>query len=70
MAPMMLTKGWGRIVAITSASVKQPMPHHAVSPIFRAGLTAALRHLANETVDKGITVNAVCRASVMTTILP
>ena len=63
---MMLTKGWGRIVAITSASVKQPMQRHAISTIFRAGLTAALRHLANETVSKGITVNSVCPASVLT----
>ena len=62
--PLILKKGWGRIVAITSASVKQPLPLHALSTIFRAGLTAALKHLANETAGKGITVNSVCPASI------
>lgn len=66
LAPSIAAKGWGRIVAITSASVKQPMPKHALSTVFRAGVTAALKHLANELADRGVTVNAVCPASVLT----
>lgn len=65
-APMMLGKGWGRIVAITSASVKNPMPRHALSTIYRAGLQAALKHLANELAVDGITVNSVAPATIMT----
>jgi 3-oxoacyl-[acyl-carrier protein] reductase len=65
-APILVERGWGRIVAITSASVKQPMPKHALSTVFRAGVTAALKHLANEVAAKGVTVNAVCPASVAT----
>lgn len=64
--PMMLGKGWGRIVAITSASVKNPMPRHALSTIYRAGLQAALKHLANELAPEGITVNSVAPATIMT----
>lgn len=65
-APLMVTRGRGRIVAITSASVKQPMPHHGLSTIYRAGLTAYLKHLANETAASGVTVNMVCPGSIGT----
>ncbi|MFV0302694.1 MAG: SDR family oxidoreductase [Paracoccus sp. (in: a-proteobacteria)] len=64
--PLMLNKGWGRIVGITSASVKQPMPRHAISSVFRAGFQAALKHLVDEVAPHGITVNAVAPATVMT----
>lgn len=64
--PLMRGRGWGRIVAITSASVKQPMPRHAVSTVFRAGVHAALKHLAMELGPEGITVNAVAPATIVT----
>lgn len=64
--PLMLQAGWGRIVAITSASVKQPLPRHALSTIFRAGVQAALKHLAMEVAERGITVNAVAPATIIT----
>jgi 3-oxoacyl-[acyl-carrier protein] reductase len=64
--PLLLGKGWGRIVGITSASVKQPMPRHALSSIFRAGIQAALKHLVDEVAPHGVTVNAVAPATVMT----
>lgn len=66
LTPLMLDKGWGRIVGITSASVKQPMPRHALSTIFRAGFQAALKHLVDELAPHGVTVNAVAPATVMT----
>jgi 3-oxoacyl-[acyl-carrier protein] reductase len=65
-APLLVGSGWGRLVAITSASVKQPMPRHALSTIYRAGVHAALKHLAMELADKGVTVNAVAPATVTT----
>lgn len=64
--PLMLDRGWGRVIGITSASVKQPMPRHAISSIFRAGVQAALKHLAMELGPKGVTVNAVAPATVVT----
>jgi len=64
--PAIVATGWGRVVAITSASVKQPMPRHAVSSIFRAGVQAALKHLAMEVAARGVTVNAVAPATVIT----
>lgn len=64
--PPMMQRGWGRIIAITSASVKQPMPHHALSTVFRAGVTAYMKHLANEVGAHGITVNCVAPALIDT----
>ena len=64
--PLLLGTGWGRIVAITSASIKQPMPKHALSTIYRAGVQAALKHLAMELAPKGVTVNSVAPAVVVT----
>jgi len=64
--PLMLDRGWGRIIAITSASVKAPMPHHSLSTVFRAGVTAYMKHLANEVGSRGITVNCVAPALIDT----
>jgi 3-oxoacyl-[acyl-carrier protein] reductase len=64
--PLMLEKSWGRVIGITSATVKQPMPQHALSTVFRAGFQAALKHLSNEVTGKGLTVNAVAPAGILT----
>ena len=66
LAPVVATNGWGRIVAITSATVKQPLPRHAISTVFRAGVQAALKHLAMELAARGVTVNAVAPATILT----
>jgi 3-oxoacyl-[acyl-carrier protein] reductase len=65
-APMLIAKGWGRIVAVTSASVMQPMPKHALSTVFRAGATGYFKHLANEIARTGVTVNCVCPGAIGT----
>lgn len=64
--PAMLKRGWGRIIAVTSASAKQPMATHAISTVFRAGVTAYMKGLANEIGTTGITVNCVGPALVDT----
>jgi 3-oxoacyl-[acyl-carrier protein] reductase len=66
LTPLIRSSGWGRIVAITSASVKQPMPRHAISTIFRAGVQAALKHVAMEVAAHGVTVNTVAPATILT----
>lgn len=68
-APMLVERGWGRIVAVTSATVLQPMDEHGLSTVYRAGLTGYLKHLAKETARRGVTVNAVCPASIATDAL-
>jgi 3-oxoacyl-[acyl-carrier protein] reductase len=57
--PAMCERGWGRVVAITSVSVRQPIPHLILSNTARAGLTGFLKTLALEVASKGVTVNSV-----------
>lgn len=56
--PAMTAKGWGRIIAITSISVKQPIGTLLLSNMARAGLTGFLKTIATELAPTGITVNA------------
>lgn len=57
-APPMKASGWGRIIAITSISVKQPIGSLLLSNMARAGLTGFLKTVATELAPFGITVNA------------
>jgi 3-oxoacyl-[acyl-carrier protein] reductase len=57
--PAMVKKGWGRIVYITSVSVKQPIPFILLSNTARAGLTGFMKTVAREIANTGVTVNAV-----------
>ena len=56
--PAMQARGWGRIIAITSISVKQPIGSLLLSNMARAGLTGFLKTVATEMAPSGITVNA------------
>ncbi len=57
-SPAMKKKRWGRIIAITSISVKQPIGNLLLSNMARAGLTGFLKTIATELAPHGITVNA------------
>lgn len=56
--PAMKNKKWGRIIAITSISVKQPISNLLLSNMARAGLTGFLKTVSTELAPYGITVNA------------
>lgn len=56
---LMSPNGWGRVVAITSLSVRQPIPNLILSTTARAGLTGFLKTVAREVAERGITVNSV-----------
>jgi 3-oxoacyl-[acyl-carrier protein] reductase len=56
--PAMKARSWGRIIAVTSISVKQPIANLLLSNMARAGLTGFLKTLATELAPFGITVNA------------
>jgi 3-oxoacyl-[acyl-carrier protein] reductase len=57
--PPMCERGWGRVVAITSMSVRQPIPSLILSNTARSGVTAFLKTLALEVANRGVTVNSV-----------
>jgi 3-oxoacyl-[acyl-carrier protein] reductase len=57
--PSLRESGHGRIVAITSSSVREPIPNLALSNAVRPGLVGWLKTLAREVGPEGITVNAI-----------
>ncbi len=57
--PRMQAQRWGRVVAITSVGVKQPIAHLIASSTARAALTAFLKITAREVAADGVTVNSV-----------
>ena len=57
--PAMQASGWGRVVAVTSVAVRQPIAHLILSNTARSGATAFLKTLAREVAADGVTVNSV-----------
>ncbi len=57
--PEMKERGWGRIVNVTSISVKQPVEGLILSNTLRAGVTGFARTVANAVAADGITINNV-----------
>ncbi len=57
-APPMREPQWGRVVAITSVAVRQPIPELILSNTARAGATGFLKTLAREVAGDGVTVNS------------
>jgi len=55
----MKERRWGRIVAITSEAVKQPVDNLILSNSVRASVVGLMRTLANELAEYTITVNNV-----------
>ena len=55
--PSMRKNKWGRIIMITSAAAKEPMPHLTVSNGLRAGLIGLAKSLCHEVAVDGVTVN-------------
>ncbi len=53
----MIARGFGRIVNITSASVKSPYPSLGLSNGARTGLTGFVAGLARQTVRHNVTIN-------------
>ncbi len=50
-------RGFGRIVNITSASVKAPIPELGLSNAARAGLTGLVGGVARQVARRGVTIN-------------
>ncbi len=57
--PYMQRNKWGRIVTITSITVRQPVPDLIYSNAVRAGVLGLIKSLSNEFGKDGITVNNV-----------
>ena len=56
----------GRILAITSSGVKEPIPNIALSNSIRPGLAGYLKSLATDLAPSGITVNCIAPGRIFT----
>lgn len=57
--PRMRERGWGRVIAVGSSGVQQPIERLALSNVGRAALAGYLKTLAGEVAGDGVTVNMV-----------
>jgi 3-oxoacyl-[acyl-carrier protein] reductase len=64
--PDMMRNQWGRIINVTSISVKQPVDNLVLSNSLRAGLTGMAKSLSNEVAKYNITVNNVAPGMTLT----
>ena len=55
--PSMRERGWGRVLSISSAVVREPSPILVLSSSHRAALLAALKTIASQVAGDGVTVN-------------
>lgn len=64
--PGMMANYWGRIINITSISVKQPVDNLILSNSLRAAVTGFTKSLSNEIAKFNITVNSVAPGMTLT----
>lgn len=57
LVPDMMTRGWGRVVNITSQSVKAPIPVLGLSNAARTGLTGYVAGTSRQVAGSGVTIN-------------
>lgn len=64
--PYLRRAGWGRVLFVTSQSVKQPIPHLALSNTARPGVLGYAKSLVHDLGDAGVTVNVLAPGSTRT----
>ncbi|WP_368344079.1 SDR family oxidoreductase [Pelagovum sp. HNIBRBA483] len=57
LVPQMMERGWGRVVNITSQSVKSPIPQLGLSNSARAGLTGYVAGTSRQVAPYGVIIN-------------
>ena len=64
--PGMRERGFGRVVAVSSSAVREPIPVLMLSNAHRSGLLAAFKTLAREVAGDGVTVNSILPGRIAT----
>ena len=64
--PAMRSRGWGRVVAIGSMAVREPIAALQLSNAHRPGLVAAFKILAKQAAADGVTLNTVLPGRIAT----
>src|SRR2546425_3755653 len=66
LVPSMERKRWGRLVFITSTTLRQPIPNLVLSNTVRLSLAGLSKSLATEYGGKGITSNGIMQGHILT----
>ncbi len=67
--PLMQQRKWGRLITITSASVKQPIDNLILSNSVRAAVSGMVKSLSNEYAKDNVLVTNVCPGYTLTSRL-
>jgi 3-oxoacyl-[acyl-carrier protein] reductase len=64
--PGMRARGWGRVVNVSSTSVREPIPTLMLSNAHRGGMLGAFKTLARQVAGDGVTLNTVLPGRIAT----
>jgi 3-oxoacyl-[acyl-carrier protein] reductase len=64
--PQMAERGWGRVVAVASSAIREPLASIQLSNAHRPGLVAAFKVLAKRFAVDGVTLNTVLPGRIAT----
>lgn len=64
--PGMRQRGYGRVLAVSSSAVREPIPVLMLSNAHRSGLLAAFKTLAREVAGDGVTMNSLLPGRIAT----
>jgi 3-oxoacyl-[acyl-carrier protein] reductase len=64
--PGMRSRGWGRVLSVSSSAVREPIPALQLSNAHRPGLIAAFKVLARREAAAGVTFNSVLPGRIAT----
>jgi 3-oxoacyl-[acyl-carrier protein] reductase len=64
--PNMIEKRWGRLIYITSSTLKQVIPNIVLSNTIRLGIAGLVKSLAIELGPRGITANGIMQGHIKT----
>ena len=64
--PYMESENWGRIIYLTSTSIKEPVENLLLSNVLRSGVNALSKSLSRDYAHRNILFNVVCPGSIAT----
>ena len=64
--PGMRARGFGRVVAVSSSAVREPLPNLMLSNTHRSALLAGMKTLARQIASDGVTLNSVLPGRILT----
>jgi 3-oxoacyl-[acyl-carrier protein] reductase len=66
LVPGMITRRWGRLIFVTSLTLREPKPNLVLSNTVRLGLAGLMKSLSVELGQFGITSNAIAQGHILT----